>query len=337
LKTSSAPILIIHQGALGDLMMSLPALYSLRLFQEGSSWTLAGNTEALSLLHHRFYAQEIVSIHQKEWALLFQEEKDLPDSFRRYLSSFEKVYMFSTRQQGLLIRGLKWAGLEKVIWIPSFPDGEKGITLETLQREVLDSENIPWEKTEKYIFPAREDIEEARKLLGGYRNDAGSRPLWAIHPGSGSPHKNWPVERFLETVEILRDRYQVQPIFLLGPVEQESGLILNSEIQAREWPVIRGLPLPLLAGVLSLCAGYLGNDSGVSHLAAALGVPTVVLFGPTDPAFWSPQGSAVRILKPSIPCAPCDRETMRSCPTKTCLDGLKIQQVLEVIDSLLSG
>ena len=78
LKTSSAPILIIHQGALGDLMMSLPALYSLRLFHEGIPWTMAGNPETLSLLHHRFYAQEIVSIHQKEWAWLFQEETEIP-------------------------------------------------------------------------------------------------------------------------------------------------------------------------------------------------------------------------------------------------------------------
>jgi ADP-heptose:LPS heptosyltransferase len=226
--------------------------------------------------------------------------------------------------------------LDRVVRIPSFPDCGKGITLETLQREVLESENIPWKKTEKYIFPSREDIKEAKKLLRQYKNAGESRPFGAIHPGSGSPHKNWPLERFLETAEILRDLYQVQLIFLLGPVEQESGLILNG-IQARGWPVIRGLPLPLLAGVLSLCAGYLGNDSGVSHLAAALGVPTVVLFGPTDPAFWSPQGPAVRILKPSIHCAPCDRETMLSCPDKACLGDLDVKQVLEVIGFLLSG
>jgi hypothetical protein len=318
-------------------MMSLPALYSLRLFYEGIPWTMAGNPETLSLLHHRFYARDAMSIHQKEWAWLFQEEKDLPDSFRQYLSSFQKAYLFSAHLPELLIRGLKRAGVERVVWIPSLPDCQKGITLETLQREVLDSENIPWEKTERYIFPSREDIEEAGKLLGQYRNDGGNRPLWAIHPGSGSLHKNWPLERFFETAEKLKDRRQIQPIFLLGPVEQERGLILSSEIQARCWPVIRGLSLPLLAGVLSLCAGYLGNDSGVSHLAAAVGVPTVVLFGPTDPAFWSPRGSAVRILSPVVSCAPCDRETMRSCSTKACLDDLDVNRVLEVVDSLLSN
>ncbi|MBI4764437.1 MAG: glycosyltransferase family 9 protein [Deltaproteobacteria bacterium] len=336
MKTSSAPILIIHQGALGDLMMSLPALFSLRLFHEGIPWTIAGNPETLSLLDHRFYAQEIVSIHQKEWAWLFQEEKDLPDRFQRYLSSFEKVYLFSARQQELMIRGLKRAGLEKVVWIPSLPDSEKGITLEILQRGVLESENIPWEKSERYIFPVPEDKDEAGKLLGRYREEAGGRPLWAIHPGSGSPHKNWPLERFLETAEILRNGRQVQPIFLLGPVEQERSLILNGT-RARGWPVIKEIGLPLLAGVLSLCAGYLGNDSGVSHLAAAVGVPTVVLFGPTDPAFWGPRGSAVRVLSPAVPCAPCDRETMRSCPIKACLKDLDVQQVLEVIGALLSN
>ncbi len=313
--------------------MSLPALYSLRLFHEGIPWTFAGSTETLSLLHNRFYAQEIISIHQKEWAWLFQEDTEIPPMFRHYLTSFQKVYLFSTHQKEGLIRGLKRAGLERVVWVPSFPDCEKGITLETLQRGVLDAENIPWKKAEKYIFPAREDIEEARKLLRQYENDGESRPLWVIHPGSGSPHKNWPWERFLETAEILKNLYQVKPVFLLGPVEQEMGLILNG-IQGRGWPVIEGLSLPLLAGVLSHCAGYLGNDSGVSHLAAAVGIPTVVLFGPTDPAFWSPQGPVVRILKPAIHCVPCDRETMRSCLDKACLNDLEVRQVLEVIDSL---
>lgn len=297
---------------------------------------MAGNMETLSLLQNRFYAQEIVSIHQKEWALLFQEEKDLPDSFRRSLSSFQKVYLFSAHQPELLIRGLKRAGLEKVVWIPSLPDVRNKAPLTTLQKGVLESENIPWKKTEKYIFPAREDIVEAGKLLRKYNKGEGSHPLWAIHPGSGSPHKNWPVERFIETAELLRDRGRVQPIFLLGPVEQERGLILDG-IQARGRLVIKGLPLPLLAGVLSLCAGYLGNDSGVSHLAAALGLPAVVLFGPTDPAFWSPRGTAVRILNPALLCAPCDRETMQSCPTKACLKDLDVPRVLEVVGSLLPG
>ena len=336
MKTPSTPILIIHQGALGDLMMSLPAFYSLRLFHAGIPWTMAGNLETLSLLHHRFYAQETVSIHRKEWALLFQEERDLPDSFRQYLSSFQKVYLFSARPKDLLIRGLQRAGVREAVWIPSFPDMERGVSLQTRQREILESEKVPWKTSERYLFPAPEDIEEARRLLN-LGDEKGSRPLWAIHPGSGSPDKNWPLERFLETANQLKESRKVQPIFLWGPVEQGSGLMLKSEIQTRGWPILEGFSLTLLAGVLSHCVGYLGNDSGVSHLAAALGLPTVVLFGPTDPGLWSPQGILVRVLKPAIPCAPCDRETRLSCPGKACLKDLEVKPVVEVIGSLLSG
>jgi ADP-heptose:LPS heptosyltransferase len=313
-------------------MMSLPALYSLRIFHEGIPWSMAGNPETLSLFHSSFSA-EIISFHQKEWAWLFQEEKGLPDPFRRWLSSFQKVYLFSSRPQELLIRGLKQAGLKKVIWIPFLPDAEKGQTLPALQQEILKSENIPWLAPEITMSPDPEDIQKAREHLRNNLFLEMGQPLWAIHPGSGSPHKNWPLERFLETARELRDRDRFQPIFLLGPVEEETDTISIPAIQTQGFPIIRNLSLPVLTGLLSFCRGYLGNDSGISHLAAALGIPAVVIFGPTDPYFWGPKGKAVRIFSPELPCAPCAREVMRNCPSKECLTSLKAQQVLEIIGS----
>ncbi len=324
-------LLIIHQGALGDLMMSLPALYSLRLFYDGVPWTMAGNLETLSLLHNRFYAQEIISIQKKEWAWLFQEDSRLPEKFRQFLSSFSKAYVFSAHHPEIWIRGLNRAGVKKVCCIPSFPDVQQGFNLQSLQRRILESENIPWRAPEKTIFPIAEDLQKARVYLRKQLGLEEGRPLWAIHPGSGSPHKNWPLARFLETAGKLRDHQRIQPIFLLGPVEQETDSSLISTIQTQGFPIVRNISLPVLAGVLSYCRGYLGNDSGISHLAAAVGIPTVVIFGPTDPAFWSPQGTAVKILSPNCSCAPCDRETMKNCLMKECLASLKVQQVLEVI------
>lgn len=329
-----APILIIHQGALGDLILSLPILYSLRLFHEGISWTMAGNLEILSLIHHRFYAQEIISIHQKEWAWLFQEETPIPDPFRNYLKSFQKAYLFSAHQPEILIRGLNRAGLEKVLWIPSLPDVEQGEPLQVLQRKILASQNIPWIETGKYIFPSREDRWEARNYLSQHLKINDSQTLFAIHPGSGSPHKNWPLKRFLETAVEIKKSKNIQPIFLLGPVEEDADPISIMTIQAQDFPIIRDLSLPVLAGVLSHCMGYLGNDSGVSHLAAALGLPTMVLFGPTDPNLWGPKGNTVKSISPDVPCAPCTHETMRSCTTKECMTDLTVPKVLEGMKSL---
>jgi ADP-heptose:LPS heptosyltransferase len=327
----SKPILIIHQGALGDLIMSLPALYSLRLFHGPTPWTMAGNVETLFLLLHRFYAQEVVSIHQQEWALLFQEEIPIPDRFRRTLSSFQKAYLFSPGKPEILTRGLMRAGLERVLWVPSFPNVRKKISLPTLQKGILESESIPWIESGKIIFPAPEDLRKAEEYLNRSLQSEEELPLWAIHPGSGSPHKNWPLERFLDVAQGLLAGKKAQPIFILGPVEQETAPGTVKMIETRGFPILSNMTLPVLAAVLNHCAGYIGNDSGVSHLAAALGLPTVVLFGPTDPLFWGPKGENVRILSASLPCSPCTENVKRSCTEKTCLTDLTVQQVLDAI------
>lgn len=314
--------------------MSLPALYSLRLFHDGIPWTMAGNLEVLSLLHHRFYSQEIISIHQKEWAWLYQEKTDIPDPFRTYLSSFQESFLLSAHQPDTLIRGLNRAGLSKVLWIPSFPDIERRTPLNILQRKILESQNIPWLESEKYVFLTDEDLNSTRDYLIQHLKIDDNQPLFAIHPGSGSPHKNWPLKRFLETAVEIRKRKHLQPIFLLGPVEEETNPISNTAILTQDFPVISDLSLPLLAGVLSHCTGYLGNDSGISHLAAAVGITTIVIFGPTDPLLWGPKGQRVRILPSGIRCSPCDRETMQSCTQKKCLTSLTVQKVLEVIGTL---
>ncbi len=292
---------------------------------------MAGNPETLALLHRRFYAQEVVSIHQKDWAGLFQEKLKVPDRFRDFLSSFQKAYLFSANKPEVLIQGLASAGLAKTVWIPSFPDVQQNLSLQSLQKEILKSEKIPWVESEKTIFPAPDDLREAKEYLRRTLKSGEGLPLWAMHSGSGSPHKNWPLEGFLEVAQELRSLKKAQPVFLMGPVEQETSPETVETIKARGFPILGGMTLPVLAGVLSQCAGYLGNDSGVSHLAAALGLPTVVLFGPTDPIFWGPKGKKVRILSPSIACAPCAEDMRRSCTEKTCLTDLTVQQVLEII------
>jgi ADP-heptose:LPS heptosyltransferase len=110
-----------------------------------------------------------------------------------------------------------------------------------------------------------------------------------LHPGSGGRAKRWPVARFAE----LASRLSEPVVWLLGPAERDDG-------QARDvgegvGTILDRLTLRELAGVLAACRLYVGNDSGVSHLAAALGAPTVAVFGATDPSVWAPRGERVTI------------------------------------------
>jgi len=110
----------------------------------------------------------------------------------------------------------------------------------------------------------------------------------AVHPGSGSPAKNWPAERFAEAARRLSGG---RPwLLVLGPAEEET-VEWPGAVVAREWP------LRALGAALSRAGLFLGNDSGVAHLAAASGAPTLTLFGPTDPALWAPVGRSVATLR----------------------------------------
>lgn len=112
-----------------------------------------------------------------------------------------------------------------------------------------------------------------------------------VHPGSGSSAKNWPAERFAQTLRALD-----LPVRL---IVGEADLAAADRVEAalgHSLPRLEHAPLEELAARLAGCHAYLGNDSGVSHLAGLCGARTVAMFGPTDPSVWRPLGAHVHVL-----------------------------------------
>jgi ADP-heptose:LPS heptosyltransferase len=117
-----------------------------------------------------------------------------------------------------------------------------------------------------------------------------SHPV-VIFPGSGNPAKNWPAEKFAALASTLSKRASVAVI--LGPAESS----LKSIFRDRGVAALKDLDLPTVAAIARLAAAFVGNDSGVSHLAAAVGTAGLAIFGPTDPARWRPLGGRIDILR----------------------------------------
>ncbi len=112
----------------------------------------------------------------------------------------------------------------------------------------------------------------------------------AVHPGSGSRAKNWPLDRFVDSARRLSPR---RPwLLVLGPAEADV-------VPPPGALAVRAMPLRRLGATLARAGLFLGNDSGVAHLAAACGTRTLAVFGPTDPAQWAPVGPTVRTLRPA--------------------------------------
>ena len=130
-----------------------------------------------------------------------------------------------------------------------------------------------------------------------------------LHPFASEPGKTWPAERFLAVAEHLRDKAGLEPVFLAGPAD-DSGAFTN-------FRVIRNAPL---AQVKSLMAGaqlFIGNDSGPAHVAAAFGVPVVVLFGPSDPVNWAPWRTEAQVLT-----------------NPSAIDRISVEEVIAAADAL---
>ncbi len=129
------------------------------------------------------------------------------------------------------------------------------------------------------------------------------RDFAVIHPFSGSPKKNWPLARFRELARRLQDRMPVH--WCAGPNE-------NWTVSEGAWraETVHLENLYDLACWLATARIYIGNDSGITHLAAAAGAPVVAIFGPTDPRVWAPRGPHIRVVSPPAPGLPVESVTL---------------------------
>ncbi len=175
------------------------------------------------------------------------------------------------------------------------------------------------------IRPTAENLRDARRLLSRLGIGADD-PYFVLHPGSGGGWKRWPPSCFVRLAEDLAAEGEV--VWLLGPAEEETGKAVQQLTRGAFLKILQSPPLPALAGVLRRAGGYVGSDSGVTHLAAACGANTVALFGPTQPAVWGPRGERVVILRRNAGCAACARGERAG---HTCLAAIDVEEALEAV------
>jgi heptosyltransferase-3 len=281
---SGRRILAIRAGALGDTILALPSVAALRrIVGPSGEVDFVGREPAMRLALGPALASLVHSIDRPPFRALFQESMDDSESIS-FLKRFALV--------------VAWANLplleEKLrkISIPllrSDPRPPAGVHASDHLYAALSPLGVEGPAPPPEIALDSESRLRARDFLNRHGLSPGD--FVALHPSSGSPGKNWPPERFLE----LAGRFSRERCALLwveGEADREIVAALERGVAA---PVARNLPLPVLASLLALSRGFVGNDSGVTHLAAAIGIPTIALFGPTDPATWAPRGPFVLV------------------------------------------
>jgi ADP-heptose:LPS heptosyltransferase len=319
-------ILIIHSGGIGDLLLALPAMRVFRQAFPRAVLEMMGRPERLALVAHDLRAGLLHSIDQAEMAYFYAEDAPLPPRLGAFFPCFGAVLLFGGAGGNILAKNVKKAGAGRVISIPPFPPEALRVHISDYLVESLKREGIEGENACGPLQLAEETLTGAQGFFAGWGAKEGARIL-AIHPGSGSPGKNWPPEKFAMVAGWAAERAEI--LLLSGPAERGAEEIRKAMKTASPF-VADTLPLIRLAGVLKCSRAYLGNDSGITHLAASLGVPTVALYGPTDPAVWGPRGVSVRIIHDKKPCPPGSFESQSNgcAPWRIAIDPDEVTEVL---------
>lgn len=337
--------LVLHQGALGDLVLSFPVLTGLKNHAALDICCQAGPGRLALYLG---LAKQAFPIEAGYFASLFSG--DIAPELKRLFAGYDVIILFSFSDE----LGRKIQGCVKgpVYVVPPRPAPHEDVHVSYYLLERLNNlmpfklpSSLPSgpEKTTpapQFSLSGGGDISgSAPALRGGNKGEgdicgfinkhssnrnSGRPDKILLHPGSGSRRKNWPLENFIEINTRLKSKGLITG-WVLGPAED----FMLRELQTRGFMKDINLIHDLIAfaDLLKQAKGFVGNDSGLSHLAAFLGMPVVAIFGPSDPGRWRPLGPNVVAVASETQCRPCFETSKTNCESQACLSGISPERV----------
>jgi len=300
--------LILQPGAIGDCISTLPLAKFMKNSLQLGGVDILGHTEYIGILPGRTCVDGVRSIDSMDLHRLFAETKtfDLKDGdpLINAFADYAWVATFlgepdSNFEQNLIFT-INCSHSAEVITLSLKPPKDSSEHLTDFYiRQFVDGSGLFLKRQQVQpddclIKAAKADIDRGEELLREMGLDPREK-LVIIQPGSGGPAKCWHLDNFLAIAKELSSK-DIKVIFLLGPAESDrfsDAMIKKINSVAR---CLTDLSLTQVLMLLSCADGFVGNDSGITHLAAGLGVRTLAVFGPTNPAVYRPIGPTVTVF-----------------------------------------
>lgn len=327
MPASQRIILVIHPGGLGDVLLSIGAMAVMRSTFPQHKMILLAGSEVGQLLVHCGVIDQSLPIESSQLSALLSGRTQISSMQQDLLRRCDLVIGWMSDHDGSLRRTLQEFGIPRVILQSPADAGchhQSERFLQTLKEEFpVDVYPGIRLRLPDQVLRAGVDalhavgIEQAASLI-------------VCHPGSGSRHKCVRGNTWGTLIREYRAR-QRTPVMVLGPADDQAGEAVQEQ-NIQELPILRPFSITMLAAILAQAQGYIGHDSGVTHLAALLGVPTVAMFGPTDEQRWAPRGAQVTVVRGGR-CTCMDWDAVRACPEKPCLN-VKPDEVFEALDTI---
>ena len=282
MNRTKGKILVIRGGAIGDFILTLPVLSALRERFPETQIEVLGYPHIAQLAVAGGLADAVRYIEGRALAGYFARGGSLDPELTAYFAGFHIVISYLYDPDEIFATNVRRASTAQYITGPHRPDETRGVhATESLLQPleclaIFGADPVP-------RLPNAVPVSTKRRL--------------ALHPGSGSEKKNWPEAKWSELLGRLLAETKLNLLLVGGEAEGARLDRLARLAPTERLEVARGLPLTELAERLRCCGGFVGHDSGITHLAAALGVRTVVLWGPSIEPVWRPRGENVVVVK----------------------------------------
>jgi len=332
-------ILILKPSSLGDIIQALPVLRLLKLHFRDAKIYWWVNSRFSPLLEGDPDLDGIVLFEREHWA----SPEYWPQILGSVLWMRAKRFDWVIDLQGLLrsavfawlARGQFLIGLDN-LWeggregANTFYDlavpTPRGAHAVERYLSVLPALNVPVHANFRWL-PERPQITATVKSKWPQVENA----RWiAIQPGARWPTKCWPAQNFVELIRLLAQKFPDVRFAIMGSADdQPLGEIISRAVPERVLNLCGETSLPEMMEWLRLCKLMITNDTGPMHVAAALGVPVVALFGPTDPSSTGPYGQLENVMRINLPCAPCFKSSCSWKNPMECLTAISPRAVFE--------
>ncbi len=351
LQEITGPILLIQLGDIGDVVLSLPALDALRRRFAGSGVWMCVREKAAGLLEENPAVSGVIPVESVRRSDLRALVHHLQWTRQLRRRGFAMAVDLRTGSRGTVIAGISGAPLrigrldhgrqrarKRIFTHLVQPDPEREKSQHAVQHHlnILQAVGVPPVGLTPSIPISREKQTAAWTLL----NREGvplQRPRVAVAPFSQWGYKEWNADSWMGLMARLLESRSVSILVTGSLEERERANDLTRRFPDGVFNLAGKTPIGLLPALLKTCRLYVGVDSGALHVAAAVEVPTVALFGPSSAVTWAPRGKRHLTVSRAIPCLPCREKGCQGSGMSRCLVELSVVEVLEAVNRQLQN
>jgi len=288
-------VIVVKAGALGDGRVAAPALHALRRAAPAARIEWYGHAGAGRLFLGSGLVDHAAAFDDRRLTPLFAAPPRAGCSADWSDVDLAVVWLSERAGGPVVARNLARFGARRVVRFDPLPPADDRPVWGRLTDQLAEVGLVsaPTAGPAVILRPTAEAADWARRWLAERRLAAGE--LVVLHPGSGGPAKRWPSAGFAALARSLANEPGRAPVVAGGEEEAE---LVRAVAGGSATATLVGEPLDRFAAIAAVARAYVGNDAGPTHLAALLGVPTVAVFGPSDPRCWRPWGDRVQVCRP---------------------------------------